>query len=456
MPRNNLLIPALALLAAGTLFSCKKTDVAAAGNPGNASTVSASDRDSAVSYARDIYLWNDQIPASFSGSSYADLTTLMTGLRQYSVEPGFSGPVDKWSFAIAKNEWDNVSSGTSTGDFGLGVFFRTASDLRVKQVEAESPAGRAGVRRGWRILRINGSDNISTSNTDFVVQTVFQSPSTSFTFVKPDNSQVSLTLTAATYREHPIIKDTVLQQGGRRVGYFAFNSFLGDSTEVANGFRAAFGRYASAGINDLVVDLRYNGGGYVYMQEALADYIAPAAANGGVMMKQQFNAQNSAWNETTTFRKLGALNLTRVFFIVSKSTASASELLINNLRPYMETILVGPSATHGKPVGFFPIPVQDWYIFPVSFRTVNRNGEGNYFNGLSLNATVADGLDKDWGDPSESCLNAALYYAANGNFPVAGRSGEVTTAPDPSLQSGNNTLDRPAFRGTVDTRGLHR
>jgi carboxyl-terminal processing protease len=184
------LFPAVLVLAAGTLYSCKKADVApvnqlAPAPTTPASPVSASYKDTAVAYSRDIYLWNEQIPASFSGSSFTNLSAMMTSLRQYSLETGFSGPVDKWSFAVTRNEWDGVSSGTASGDFGMGVFFRSATDLRVKHVEVESPAGRAGVRRGWRILKINGSENFSTSNTAPVVQAVFESNSSQFTFERP-------------------------------------------------------------------------------------------------------------------------------------------------------------------------------------------------------------------------------------------------------------------------------
>ncbi|TCJ18982.1 hypothetical protein EPD60_00790 [Flaviaesturariibacter flavus] len=450
----------VALLLAAAAPACKKADVAAPASslapaPSTpAAPVSASFRDTAVAYARDIYLWNDQIPPSFTGNSFTDLSMMMTSLRQYSAEPGFSGPVDKWSFAVTRAEWDGVSNGTATGDFGMGVFFRSTTDLRVKHVEPESPAGRAGIRRGWRILKINGSENFSTSNTDPVVQAVFQSASSQFTFLRPDNVQVTLNLNAGGYRDRPIIKDTVLQAGGKKIGYFAFNSFMGDSSEVADGFRTAFTRYAAAGVSDLVVDLRYNGGGYVYMSENLADYIAPAAANGSLMMKQQFNARNSAYNAETYFRKQGSLNLPRVFFIVSKSTASASELLINNLRPWMNVVLVGPTATHGKPVGFFPIPVQDWYIFPVSFKTVNKNGEGSYYNGIPVTAAVPDGLDKDWGDPTEACLQAAINYSVNGTFAIAGRSTELQGAIDDRVLNSNRKLDVTGFKGAVDTRGF--
>src|SRR5690606_18111219 len=132
--------------------------------------------------------------------------------------------------------------------------------------------------------------------------------------------------------------------------------------------------------------------------------------------KQQYNDKYARWNSTDNFSKLGSLNLNRIFFIVSSSTASASELVINNLKPYMEVVLVGPSNTYGKPVGYFTIPVGSNYIFPVSFRTTNKNGEGSYFNGLQLNHKVADGLDKDWGDLDEASLASAIRYITTGAF----------------------------------------
>jgi len=455
---------AACVLAAGMLLSCRKTDApvnsVTAGPSAPTAPVSSSDIDTAAAYSRDIYLWYNQIPTNFSSSNYADLSAMMTGLRAFSTEPGFSGAADRWSFAVPKTQWNAVATG-SAGDFGLQVFFRSASDLRVKLVEPESPAGRAGVRRGWQIVKINGSDNISTSNTNFVVQNVFQSSTTSFTFKKPDNSLVTLSLNAGNYRERPLLFDAVIQQGGRKIGYFVFNAFMGDTSAVYNQFESMFSRFSAAGINDLVVDLRYNGGGYVTMQEKLANYIAPGSANGGMMMKQQFNDRNNRYNETTNFNKRGSLNLPRVIFIVSRSTASASELLINNLKPWMDVVLVGPSKTHGKPVGYFPIPVKDWYIFPVSFRTVNKNGQGSYFDGLPVNATVADGLDKDWGDVTESSLQAALSYSINGTFSMAGRTEEslaaTAAANNPEVQRGNQSLDKnSSFKGMVDTRGMRK
>jgi C-terminal processing protease CtpA/Prc len=438
------------------MSSCKKTDLnsSTSNTPGtdtSAASLANAIKDSALLFSKDIYLWYNQIPTTFNARSYTDPDAIMTAIRQYSNEPGFSQPVDRWSFGMKQKDWDNLSSGVS-GDFGLGVFFMQEGDLRVKSVERASPAGLAGIHRGWRITAINGNNNLTTTNADFIIQNVFQSSSTSFTFQKPDNSSVTINLTAATYQEHPVILDSVYTAGSKKIGYFSFNSFLGDTTEIYNEFSRVFNKFAAANVNDVVVDLRYNGGGYVSVSQKLADYLVPVSGNGGLMMTQSYNDKYTQYNQSDNFHKLGSLNLNRVFFIVSKSTASASELLINNLRPYMDVQLVGPGKTYGKPVGFFPIPDGDWYIFPVSFRSTNKNGEGNYFNGLDLNKQVADGLDKDWGDVNESCLASAFSYISTGAYrSQILRKGEVPEIESPEVKAGNNTLDQPSFKGTVGT-----
>src|SRR5215204_1631951 len=119
------------VLGMGLFSACKKDDVSAPETPKVDSELI---KDSVLAYSKDIYLWYEQIPSTFNPRTYEDPDKIMTALRQYSIEPGFSGPVDRWSFAFTQAEWDDVSSGIS-GDFGLGVFFRTEGDLRVKMVE---------------------------------------------------------------------------------------------------------------------------------------------------------------------------------------------------------------------------------------------------------------------------------------------------------------------------------
>jgi carboxyl-terminal processing protease len=412
-------------------------------------------KDTALLYAREIYLWYNQIPQNFDARSYADHDKIMKAIRQYSNESGFSQPVDRWSFAVDRQTWDNVSSGIS-GDFGISVFFHTDNDLRVKLVEKASPAGQAGVRRGWRITKINGSTNVTPSNAEFIVNAVWYSNSTSFTFEKPDKSTVDITLTAKEYQEYPIFLDTVYDRGNNdKIGYMVFNSFMGDTTAIYNEFQRIFSKFSQAGVTDVAVDLRYNGGGYVSVQDKLANYLINSSGNGNVMMKQEFNNKYSSWNSTKNFQKLGNLNLSRIFFIVSSSSASASELLINNLKPYMNVFIVGPSRTYGKPVGYFPIEIGNWYILPVSFRSVNKNGEGSYFNGFPLNHTSQDGLDKDWGDQNEASLSSVLNYISTGAFRLqAAGSQPQPFVEKPEVKAGNKKLDAVDFKGMIDKRQM--
>ena len=442
------------------LSACKKErpDVAAVPlsivSPPVIATSSTLVKDTAIKVSRDLYLWNTQIPATFKAGDYADPSEIMKAIRPFSIEPGFGSPVDKWSFAMKKTEWDQMSEGIGSlvsgkdeaGDFGMFVFFRAEGDLRVRLVEPNSPAGLAGIKRGWRITQINGNSDINTANSSTVVNSIYYSPSTSFKFTRPDGSSMSISLNAAHYAEKPVLVDTVYTKGSERIGYLVFNSFLGKTDEIKAEFQRVFSKFASQQVTNVVVDLRYNGGGYVTLAEKLTNYLAPASASGGVMMKQIYNSQNSNNNVTTYIAKTGNLQLQKVYFIVSKSTASSSELVINALKPYMDVRLVGPSATHGKPVGFFPVSAGDWYVFPVSFKTINKNGEGNYYNGLPVNASVPDGLDKDWGDVNESCLAAAIKNITTGGY---FRGTPETYSPNPQIINSNEVLDKPFIKVTI-------
>ena len=337
----------LALAGIAFLSSCKKTDLssenlsptAATPVPASPSTTSADGlKDSALLYSKDIYLWYGQIPATFNARSYSDLNLEMEAIRQYSNEPGFSGAVDKWSFAVKQDEWDNVSSGVSIGDFGLNVFFRAEGDLRVKLVERESPAGKAGVRRGWRITAINGNSNMVTSNADFIVTNLYESSNASVTFEKPDKSTVTLNLNAGYYNEHPVLLDSIYTVASKKIGYFSFNSFLGDTTEIYNEFSRVFNKFASSGVNDVIVDLRYNGGGYVTVQEKLANWLAPSTANGQLMMKQQFNDNNHEQrnihpihNKAFKLKKQETCSVVHLFFLWSEKMNCRNLSLVINL-----------------------------------------------------------------------------------------------------------------------------
>jgi hypothetical protein len=163
------------------------------------------------------------------------------------------------------------------------------------------------------------------------------------------------------------------------------------------------------------------------------------------MYTQTFNENYTSYNETAHYSKLSSLNVDKIFFIVSDNTASASELLINSLKPFATEVLVGPAYnTYGKPVGFFPIPVGDWYTFPISFKTVNKDGNGDYFNGFAIDHPIPDGVDKDWGDVDENCLKYILTYLKTGTYGFA-----QINSTNISKARVNKKLQPKAFNGAV-------
>ena len=446
------------------LFSCKKdmkqeiTSNISPTPPPNPTPVGNSQvNDVAFQKTQDYYLWNNQLPATFITSGYADPIGVMTAIRQFSIEPGYTTPVDRWSFAMKKTEWNlysggmsSVSSSTSAaGDFGITVFFRAEGDLRVRLSEPNSPGGILGIKRGWRITKINGNTNITTSNAQYIIDNIYKAVSADVSFTKPDGTSVDINLQAAHYADKPVYLDTVYNSLNGNIGYLVYNSFLGNITQTTTEYARVFGKFAAAGITNLIVDLRYNGGGYVNLQEQLANYLITSQAQGSVMMKQSYNSNHSNENTTVLFNKSGSLQLTKIYFIVSRSTASASELLINNLKPYMDVRLLGNSNTHGKPVGFFPIEDGEWYVFPVSFKTVNKNGEGNYYGGFTPNAIVADGLDKDWGDVNENSLASALRNISSGSFRNGGTENYSENA---AVKSGNDALEKNMLKLTIGSK----
>jgi carboxyl-terminal processing protease len=427
------------------LFSCKKDSA----EKEEILTADAKMKDSAMAYIHEAYLWYDQIPANFNPRSFANLNNLMTGIRQYSREPGFPNPVDRFSFAVEKEVWDDVSVGSSK-DFGLGIFFVNDSELRVRYVERNSPAEKAGIKRGWRITHINNISNISTSNAADIIQAVYINQSISrLDLVRHDGTLGTYTLEAAEYYSDPILLDSIYSGGGKKAGYLVFNSFLGDKEKISQSFINIFNRYAAEGIKEMILDLRYNGGGFGSVQEEFSNFLVPSAANGKLMMRLQYNKKLERFNESINFQKKGNLELNRLYVIVSSSTASASEYLINNLDPHIQIIILGPSASYGKPVGFWPIPVGQQYIFPVSSRGVNSRGEGNYFNGFQPVRQTADAINKNWGDATDPSLAAALQHIQTGSFGIVRSDPRILESRSVAKDLSNSRIESRYFKGTV-------
>lgn len=402
-------------------------------------------RDSVYAYSQDIYLWSDNLPtaAIFKPLSYPTADSVMRKVRTYS--PFVNGRYqDRWSFVIDKKTWDNVVSGNSS-DTGAEYGFVGDADLRVKLVYSQSSAGKQGVKRGWKTLKINGTDatraNISQVNTEL------RKASQSVLFEKPDGTQQTITLTSEAYKSDYVMNPRIFLVNGNNVGYFAFDSFLGANSgqDTRNELDKVFADFKANNVTELVLDMRYNGGGYGSVSSYLGSLIAPTSAIGKVFASAVHNKKYTKYNKTDNFKNLAnSLKLSRVSIIVAKGTASASEELINGLKPVMNVKLIG-STTHGKPVGYYALPVMNSYVFPVALKNVNSVGFDDFYQGFTVDKVQTDDLTRDLGDPSEACLKTALDYIKTGVLLSSPSASKVSA----ELQNANDKIAKERLKVTV-------
>ncbi|HZJ59637.1 MAG TPA: S41 family peptidase [Chitinophagaceae bacterium] len=431
------------LLAASSLIiiSCSKKDNSPGKTPTSMTTEEDLLKDSVYLYTKEVYFWQDLLPGydQFKPRQYTGSTELesaqavMNAIRKLQ-------PLDRFSFVTTEEQSNSLQTGE---DKDFGFFIKAASIDKADPLDSiywfvtyaydQSSAGQAGVQRGWYINKVNGTAvSYDQSSADVLNNVFFGSPTNAtFEFKKPDGTTVSANLAKTSFTANSVLYKNVVDAGGKRVGYMVFNQFFGQPSR--NELAQAFTYFQAQGIDELVVDLRYNPGGSVETEDTLSNLIAPTAANNQTMYQYIFNStlQNNQHQlirkklgygdiftpaeNTVKFEKAGALNLPRVFFIVTGNTASASELLINNLKPYMEVKLIGDT-TYGKPVGFFPIPIFNYDIYPISFKTVNSAGNADYYTGFAPDNLSSDGVNKNWGDITEPSLAAALRYISTGSF----------------------------------------
>lgn len=438
-------------------------------------------KDSIFYYAQEVYYWNTSLPTyeafkphHFSGSNDLDaLQTEIDAMTQYSTNPETGKPYEYYTASPGAAKYSFIDDGSVSGelngvkgDFGFApVWIDRNTDIRVKYVYPGSPADVKGLKRGYQITAINGrtGDGLkydggtggSGSNVNFLVNAYSNSSTINLTLKKPDGTSFDATIATGTYNVNPVLTSKVVDAGNKKVGYIVFNSFT-SKTNAKPFLDAAFSTFASQNITDLVVDLRYNGGGYVETAQYLSNLIAPANTANQTMFSYYFTQQMvdrkatilknqtrkdsdgpytlfdfdyTVAGNTVKFSKDGVpttLALSHVFFIVTGSTASASELTINNLLPVMNVQLIG-TTSYGKPVGFFNIDINKYQMYIPQFETKNSAGNGGYYAGMEPGSTkypgqlASDDVSKDFGDPTESLFAYALNYIENGTFAVRGQ-----------------------------------
>ena len=365
------------------------------------------------------YLWAGLTP----GPAPETIATVGDYFQSQLFKGNDTLPADRYSgYTSTENFLRYFGEGKTLG-FGLAVAGFEVSGrpnlpLRVRHVDPESPAAAAGLRRGDRIWSLNGhsaSEKVSQGDYSDLNAPDEGTPLT-LEYAR-DGLTRTVQLRAALYPVKPVPQHQIIEMSAtQRAGYVQVQSMLGQATEV---LATAFDNFKSTGIEELVLDLRYNGGGYVSVGANLASRAAGAPANGKVYAQLNFSAAKSSYNHHYMFENPQDWNgLRRVYVLTGPRTCSASEQVINGLRGAgVEVVTIG-ATTCGKPVGFTPRSYCGNTYSVVSFASVNALGEGRYYNGFVPTCPADDDLDRPLGDPQERLLQTALAHARNGQCPA--------------------------------------
>lgn len=458
--------------------------------------------DSIYLYAQQIYYWSDDLPdyETFAPRSYSansdnldNFYEELYALSQYAINPetnksyeylaGYSFP--KYSF-IEENEnaggrvaATQVSYLDGTDDdYGFALTAIAADDIRVRYVVTGSTAYKAGLRRGDRLVEVEGKTVRADSQSDInLIVGAFDEATFNLTIEKTDGSEVETTLVKATYTFDPVFKDTVMEISGVKFGYLAYEMFtsLNNSEDP---LQTAFAAFAKSNVTDLILDLRYNGGGYLESADYLLNNIISSDLDNQPMYTEQFNelmqsgdatilenqiltddygdpityrGRNATYLDidysedanTYLFEKDGSLETVQnIYVIITDATASASELIINTLKPYYNVVTIGYQS-YGKPVGFFGINIDQYTMYIPNFHTINSLGEGDYYDGFTPDYEADDDVTHDFGDPEETSIAVAVALATGSDLPNARTAVE------------SNYLDireKDAFSGMIERR----
>lgn len=325
--------------------------------------------------------------------------------------------VDKFSFIIDSDSWNNFV-GSNLRGYGFMLRSSTQGNQRVLSVAyvfPNTPAKNAGLARGDQIIGIDGA---SVNNTESEAANIFNEGLRP-TKVAPHQFQIlraGQTLYVTMQAEVVSLQQVeykVLNVGSQKVGYLLFNSHVPSAESY---LIQAITYFTQLGISDLVVDLRYNGGGYLAIANALAYSIAGRTqAQGKVFEWIQFSDKRRSENYAFNFSNRGlnnqaypSLGISKIYVLVTGGTCSASESFINGLRGIdVQVELIG-GTTCGKPYGFYPQENCGITYAAMEMETVNAKLEGGFSDGMTPQCTVLDDLSRPLGDVSEGMLSVAI------------------------------------------------
>lgn len=401
------------------------------------------------SYMDDWYYWY-AISPNPSPNGYADVASYFDARLYNGTDPTFPKP-DVWSNYQSQVDYDRFFGEGRVLGYGVMVAGREVAGqpdqpLYIRYVEPSSPAAGAGLARGDQILSINGvpsSTLISTNNYSALSPTQSGTPVT--LSVRNASGDRSVTLNSAVYDIVPVANTSIVTTpAGRKMGYLLVTDMISQALDPLD---AAFAQFKASGVQEVAIDLRYNGGGLVSVASSLASYPSGSSTSGKIFASLLYNDKKSNNNQDFRFANYSsALGLSRVYVLTGSRTCSASEQVINGLRPFVDVVAVGDT-TCGKPVGFLPQADGCGTVYSVvNFESVNALNEGRYFDGFAPTCAVAEDFSKSLGATNEPLLSAARTLADGGACPTAGFRQKPMSA---ALRAGTRAgaLAEPGDRG---------
>ena len=407
------------------------------------------------SYIDENYLWYREVP-TVNAATYTSVVDYFKALLVKTLDSN-GLPKDQFSFAISNTDADSMSTGVNAG-YGMEWAYDTQGRLRVALVAAGSPAAVAGMARGGHMVRVNNYNVNSWYPNTAGAWVDFQYSDT------PGGTQRTIRLDARTVTEDPVPLTTIVTSpGGKRAGYMLFNAHTqGAQDKLITATRSLQG----VGVNELVLDVRYNGGGYLYIAGSLSSMISNSAQSGGKVFEAlRYNDKRTADSNDSIYRfpnaveysegtypvgyTLPRLGLKRVYVLTSDSTCSASESVINGLRGIdVEVVLVGQT-TCGKPYGFTRKSNCALSYYPIEFQGINAKGFGDFSAGFAATCAANDDLDRPLGNIQEGQLASALYHLDNNKCAPATALSQVLSTrkalADSSPEADGMSLQRPAL-----------
>lgn len=355
-----------------------------------------------------LYLWSDRVPK-------VDVAMLSTA--EEALESMRVSPPDRYSYVESRSAYEGFFDDGLA--LGLGIGYRVVDAGAVLRfVQPESPAGRAGLLRGDRIVTVDGVP-VATLIAESRLSAAFGPAQEGLVVAlgtERAGARRDASIAKAWYTVTPVPASRVIEHVGERIGYVALYSF----TEPARtDWGKAIETLRAAGVRKLVVDLRDNGGGRLHVAAEVAGSLAPARAVGQVFAALRYNARNAGSDVVIDMpRHASTDGFDRVAWLVSDTSCSASESLIVGLRPYREDALIG-TRTCGKPVGFNPQTRGDKVLNAVSFSGRNRDGYGDWFDGLAPTCTVSAEPFVAYGDSADPRVAEALGWLTSGRCSTA-------------------------------------